>query len=102
MYVLADKYDVPKLGNLAFIRLQETLKDFTPYSKRVQDAADLFSYAFGALEESARDDKMCTMLMQYAGCMFEDLIKCDGFESLIEQFPIFAHGMMKVIAERLD
>lgn len=102
LYVLADKYNVPKLSKLAYQKLWSTLKDFTIYPSRANDVISMIIYTFGAFSESARDNKMCKMLALYAACMFEDLVKCNAFEELINQSPIFTHQMMKMIAERLD
>ena len=102
LYILADKYDIPKLGELAYQLLWATLKDFTLYPSRAKDVISLILYTFGAFSKSARDNKMCNMLALYAACIFEDLVKCDAFEELIDQSPIFTHQIMKMIAERLD
>ena len=102
LYTLADKYDIPKLGELAYRRLWATLSGFTLYPSRGNHVIHLILYTFGAFSESARDNKMCKMLALYAACMFEDLVKCDAFEDLIDQSPIFSHQMMKLIAERLN
>ncbi|RYO74110.1 hypothetical protein DL766_004931 [Monosporascus sp. MC13-8B] len=102
LYVMADKYDVPKLGKLALHKLWETLKIFTPYPSRLGDIVSLIAYAFNSFSESAEGDKMCTMLVHYSGCIYENLTAYDGFKTLVEDCPLFTHGLMKKIDERLS
>ncbi|RYP55633.1 hypothetical protein DL769_010101 [Monosporascus sp. CRB-8-3] len=102
LYVIADKYDVPELGELALHKLWATLKIFTPYPSRLGDIVCLIAYAFHSFSESAEGDKMCDMLVHYSGCIYENLTAYDGFKTLVQDCPLFTHGLMKKIAERLS
>ncbi|RYP44682.1 hypothetical protein DL768_008885 [Monosporascus sp. mg162] len=69
---------------------------------RPGDIVCLIAYAFHTFSESAEDDKMCDMPVHYSGCIYENLIAYDGFKTLVEDCPLFIHGLMKKIAERLS
>ncbi|RYO96420.1 hypothetical protein DL764_007468 [Monosporascus ibericus] len=102
LYVMADKYDLPQLSELALHKLWATLKIFTPYPSRLGDIVCMITYAFHSFSESAEGDKMCDMLVHYSGCIYENLTANDGFKTLVEEYPLFTHGLMKKIAERLS
>ena len=90
------------LGDLAFDRLQDALTDFNLHPQTVKNVVDLIAYTFGAFSESAMDHKMCKMLVHYAGCIFEDLVKCNGFGRLTSECPIFVHELMIMMTRRLE
>ncbi|ROW03631.1 hypothetical protein VPNG_07196 [Cytospora leucostoma] len=99
LYVLGDKYDIPSLRKLALHRLHATLKCFTLYPSRFDDIATLAKYVF---ENTVPDDKIRTMITHYYACIVEDASKHDGLESLIDENPDFAFGLISRMNERLD
>ncbi|CAJ2500186.1 Uu.00g030390.m01.CDS01 [Anthostomella pinea] len=102
LYVLADKYDIRTLRQLALHKLWATLKDFTLYPGRVSDIAALIMYAFQAFSASAVDDVMCGMLADYAACIFEELVECKEWKDMIVELPVFVGCMLTKLAKRLD
>ncbi|KAK7752186.1 hypothetical protein SLS62_005930 [Diatrype stigma] len=100
LYVLADKYDIPRLLDLAIYKLWATLKDFKPYPRHFDDIATLILYAFCAFSEMAEGNKMCDMLVLYSACIFKEFQNARAFKHLVEEAPLFAYGLMRKVSER--
>lgn len=98
LYVLGDTYDIPQLCQLSLHRLHATLKEFTLYPSRLNDVSALTRYVF---ENTRSGDKIQDMIALHHACIIEDLSKHEGFKSLIEDFPDFAHGLISRMIERL-
>ncbi len=102
LYVLADKYDIPKLGSLDMCELWAILRRFILYPDCVGDIIVLISYAFNAFSKSAEDNELCRMLVYYSACIYESLIKHNDFKLLVEQIPLFIYSLMKLVAGILE
>lgn len=100
LYVLADKYDIPRLSDLAMYKLWATLKDFKLYPRNFDDIAILILYAFRSFSESAEDNKMCDMLVLFSACIYKDFQNAQTFRHIVEEAPLFAYGLMKKVSER--
>lgn len=99
LYALGDLYDVPNLRQLSFHRLYATLKVFVLYPSRMNDIAALARYL---LENTRSEDKIRSIIYLYYACIVEDASKNDGFKSLFDDFPDFAHGLIVKMSERLS
>ncbi|KAJ0119653.1 hypothetical protein J7T55_013856 [Diaporthe amygdali] len=98
LYVLGDKYDIPALKQLSLHRLHATLKEFTLYPNRMSDIATLTKYVF---QNTVPEDEIRDMITLYYACIVEDASKQDGLESLIDEIPDFAFGLIRKMSERL-
>lgn len=98
LYVVADTYDIPSLKQLSLHRLHATLKEFTLYPSRMNDIATLAKYVF---ENTLPQDKIRDMVTLYYACIVEDARKQDGLESLIQEIPDFAFGLISEMSNRL-
>lgn len=99
LYILGDLYDIPALRQLSFHRLYATLKEFKLFPSRMDDIATLAKYLF---ENTRSEDRIREMIYLYYACIIEDAAKHDGVQSLINDIPDFAHGLIVKMCERLS
>lgn len=99
LYVLGGIYDIPALRQLSFHRLYATLKNFVLFPSRMNDIATLARYIF---ENTRIEDKIRDMVIIYYSCIIEDALKYPGVQSLIEDLPGFAYGLMIQMSKRLS
>lgn len=98
LYILGDKYDIPLLRQLSLHRLHATMKGFTLYPSRLNDISTLAKYVFW---NTCSSDKIREMITLYYACIVEDASKHDGLESLLDEVPDFAFGLISMLVERL-
>lgn len=101
LYVIADKYDIPPLCHLTLHKIWATLKTFTLYPKRISDICSLIHYSFESFLDSVESSLLCNMLIHFSACIYEELVACDDFKELVNQFPLFTTMLMRKMSERL-
>ncbi|KAK7927857.1 hypothetical protein PG985_004855 [Apiospora marii] len=99
LYILADKYDITKLGQLSMHKLHSTLKAFMLYPSRMGDILSLVELVFN---NTLAEDELRTMLVLYCTCIVENLAKCEEFQLLLQGCPEFTSALVAKMIERLD
>ncbi|KAK3352728.1 hypothetical protein B0T25DRAFT_542642 [Lasiosphaeria hispida] len=100
LYVLGDQYNITLLQQLALHKLHTTLQHFVLHPARLDAIPKLVNYVWN---NTMPTDKLRNLVLTYCACIAEDLIKYfpAEFESLVEDIPEFASGLMANILLRL-
>ncbi|KAK0715480.1 hypothetical protein B0H67DRAFT_537892 [Lasiosphaeris hirsuta] len=100
LYVLGDRYNIALLRQLASYKLHVTLQHFVMHPVRLDAIPKLVNYVWN---NTMSKDKLRKLVSTYCACIAEDLMKHfpTEFESLVEDIPEFASGLMANIMPRL-
>ena len=86
LYVFGDKYDIGSLKRLSLHKLHQTLVGFTLYDERVENIVDLIRYSYSNTADLLGSiDDMRLLIIHYAACVVEDLIRNTKFRTLLEE-----------------
>ncbi|KAJ0125355.1 hypothetical protein J7T55_006701 [Diaporthe amygdali] len=97
LYVVGDKWLIPKLKQLTLHRLYATLRDFTLYPNRVEDLCVLATYVF---DHTVPGDEMRDLIVMYFACVIDQVIECDDVATIVDGIPGFAFQLIKKMASK--
>ncbi|KAK2607663.1 hypothetical protein N8I77_006326 [Diaporthe amygdali] len=97
LYVLGDKWLIPKLKQLTLHRLYATLRDFTLYPNRVEDLCVLATYVF---DHTVPGDEMRDLIVMYFACVIDQVIECGDVATIVDGIPEFAFQLIKKMASK--
>lgn len=98
VYVLADRYGIQHLMNIAFGKLHASLVGFPMDVAGPDDVVALLCYCF----EHAAPEKLRKLVVLYAACKAKQLWKCKGFGELMATSGEFSREVMESVMLRLD
>ncbi|CAG9977234.1 unnamed protein product [Clonostachys byssicola] len=100
--VLADKYMIPPLKQLALTALQKELGihlyDLETISEIAPDAIALLQFSFN----NPAPDKLRELVTLFAACIITDLWECEGFQDLMGSSEEFSAAVSGCIGTNLD
>ncbi|KAL6864587.1 hypothetical protein J3F83DRAFT_143103 [Trichoderma novae-zelandiae] len=99
LYVLADKYDIPKLRQLCLHYLHATLMTFNLHQDSVEDIVNLVKYSF---KNTVEKDKLRNLLVQYSACFTREITKSVFWQDLVAECPEFGSEMAKEIGKYIN
>lgn len=107
VYVFAEKYDIARLRVIALHKLQQTLKIFHVYNKRIGNIVSLvrYSYSNGNTRDSevGQDiDALRKLIIYYVVCVFETVVKDDSFLALMEEGGPLIRDLTGMLLKRIE
>lgn len=103
LYVFAEKFDIGSLKTLSLHKLHRTLAEFTLYSDRTEDIANLLRYSYSNTPDRSESiDALRSLVIHYAVCVIEGLARSVEFQSFLEGGGSFARDLVDQMLERLD
>lgn len=103
LYVFSDRYECGGLRDLSLQKLRLTLSRFKLYEKRVSDVVRLISYTYGHTPDlNHGTDKLRGLVIEYAVCQVESLMKDENFLAMLEETGQLARDLMVAMLQRLD
>ena len=103
LYVFADKYSIDHLRSLCLQKLHQTLVKFTLYEERVGDIVELLRYGYSnTADHTNSHDALRLLIIRYAACVVEKLLRNEDFRSLLEDPGQLAKDLVEEMLKRLD
>lgn len=104
LYVFAEQWDIAPLRMLSLNKLHKTLSVFTLYHERVGDLVALmrYSYANTVHLSSSPDDPLRSLVIHYAACVVENLVRSSEFKALLKEPGELASDLVVKMINRLD
>lgn len=103
LYVFAEKYDIAPLKKLSLSKLHKTLSAFTLWMERVGDIVALMRYSYAnTVYRSPSNDPLRLLVIHYATCVVEQLVKSSEFKALLEEPGELASDLVVKMIHRLD
>lgn len=103
LYVFAEKYDIAPLKKLSLSKLHKTLSVFTLWMERVGDIVALMRYSYAnTVYRSPSNDPLRLLVIHYATCVVEQLVKSSEFKALLEEPGELASDLVVKMIHRLD
>lgn len=104
VYVLADKYQIESLAELAVERLRGTLGKMPLRSEELTSVTKLLEYTYSHTIDGAHDgvDMLRELVVHYAACVVEFLDRDDGFRELLENEGAIGRDLIRTMLARLD
>ncbi len=106
VYVFADRYDIAGLRILALDKLHQALCSFTVAENQMGKVIDLIRFSYS--NDNTRDneigqdvDGLRSMVVQFAMCVFETIVKDDSFLDLVEEGGRFARDLTGLLGKRM-
>ncbi len=106
VYVFADRYDIAELRILALDKLHRALCSSTAARSQMGKVVDLIRFSYS--NENTRDnevgqdrDSLRSMVVHFAVCVFESLVKEDSFLELMEEGGRFARDLTALLGKRV-
>ncbi|KAL7815803.1 hypothetical protein V8C26DRAFT_105411 [Trichoderma gracile] len=99
LYVIADKYDIPELGQYCLSNLYADLLNRNVHENRTGDILSLARYSFNNTVET---DKLRHLVVGYCACFMKQITTSDGFKALIDECPDFGHQLMVEVGKYMD
>jgi hypothetical protein len=103
VYVFADRYDIPKLRELAVKKLHFFLAKSDLVQTRVAHVVDLVRYTYeNTMEQTVGTDRLRDVVSEYAACQVEKLAKHSDFCKLLQDNGGVGMDLVPRMVKRLD
>lgn len=98
LYKFSDRYVCKKLMDLTLQKLRLTLSKYKVYTERVSDIVELIRYTYAhTLDEG--QDALRALVLDFAVCYFQDLVKYPPFLELLGEGGFLATDLVVEIAK---
>jgi hypothetical protein len=103
VYIFADRYDIPKLRELAVNKLHFFLAMSDLDQSRVAHVVDLMRYTFeNTMDQTSGIDMLRDVVSEYAVCQIEKLAKDSDFCNLLQENGDVGKDLVPRMVKRLD
>ena len=101
LYVLADRWGIETLKNLAIQKLHRTLGTFTPLQARCADVIEAVNYTYGNTPTRPETDLLRGTLVNYIVWEAIDIAESEECLNMVENCGAFARDLMEATLKKL-
>ncbi|KAL5903135.1 hypothetical protein ACKVV7_011442 [Pyricularia oryzae] len=98
VYILADRYDIPRLMDLSFNKLHQNLVEYNLSKQKPKDIVELLQFCYAEVVP----EKLRQLVVHYAACNAEILWKSKEFQDLLEDYSNLGTAFIGSLLLRLD
>lgn len=102
VYVLAERYDISQLSDLALHKLNATLKQFQLFEERVEDLMQLARFTYSnTYNYESRVDRLQKLVVRFIASYQGALVRNQSFHALLGEGGQFVIDLFPLISHRL-